>query len=131
MEGDCFQFICITFPGISYDKIMAGVFNGMQITNLIKYKNFSSSMTEVQNRARNAFATLCKGFLGNVKAANYKDLTETLIDSFHALGCNMSIRVNFLKNHLNEFPANLGDVSDEQGECFHKDIKVMEEKYQG
>lgn len=43
----------------------------------------------------------------------------------------MSIKVNFLMSHLNEFPANLGDVSDEHGERFHQDIKVMEEIYQG
>ena len=72
-----------------------------------------------------------RGFLGNTSAANYKDLVETLLDSFHVLGCNMSIKVHFLMSHLNEFPANLGDVSDEHGERFHQDIKVMEERYQG
>jgi len=29
------------------------------------------------------------------------------------------------------FPENLGDVSDEQGQRFHQDIKIMEERYQG
>ena len=28
-------------------------------------------------------------------------------------------------------PYNIGDVSDEQGERFHQDIKIMEESYQG
>ena len=89
-------------------------------------------MTEVKKRAWDAFVVVVKGFLGNTKAANYKDLVETLLDSFHALAFgNMSIKVHFLKSHLNEFPANLGDVSDEHGESFHQDIKVMEERYQG
>ena len=43
----------------------------------------------------------------------------------------MSIKVHFLKIHLNEFPANLGDVSDKHGERFHQGIKVMEKIYQG
>ena len=43
----------------------------------------------------------------------------------------MSIKVHFLFSHLDEFPENLGTVSDEQGERFHQDIKVMEERYQG
>ena len=43
----------------------------------------------------------------------------------------MSIKVHFLKIHLNEFPANLGEVSDEHGERFHQGIKVMEKRYQG
>ena len=124
MEGDCFQFICTTLSRLSYDKIKAGVFDGTQIKKLIKCKNFSSLVTEVEKRACNAFVAVVKGFLGNAKAANYKDLVETLLNSFHALGCNMSIKVHFLKIHVNEFPANLGDMSDEHCEHFHQDIKV-------
>lgn len=37
----------------------------------------------------------------------------------------------FLNSHLNQFPNNLGDVSDERGKRFHQDIKIMEGWYQG
>ena len=120
VEGDCFQFICPKYPGLGCDKIKAGVFDGTQIKKLIKCKNFSSSMTEVQQRAWNAFVVVVKRFLGNTKAANYKDLVETLLDSFHALGCNITIKFHFLKSHLNEFAANPGEVSDEHGQRFHQ-----------
>ena len=103
VKGDCFQFVCTIFPGLSHDKIKAGIFDGTQIKKLIKCKNFSSSMTEVEKRAWNAFMAVVKEFLGNTKAANYKDLVETLLDSFHALGCNMSIKVHFFKNHSMNF----------------------------
>lgn len=53
------------------------------------------------------------------------------MDSFQVLGCNMSIKMHFLNSHLELFPKNLGDVSDEQGERFHQDIKTMEDRYQG
>ncbi len=43
----------------------------------------------------------------------------------------MSIKVNFLNSHLDKFPGNLGDVSDDQDERFHQDIKAMEQRYQG
>ena len=43
----------------------------------------------------------------------------------------MSIKVHYLHNHLDRFPENLGDYSEEQGERFHQDIKTMEERYQG
>jgi hypothetical protein len=36
-----------------------------------------------------------------------------------------------LNLHLDFFPENLGAVSEEQGECFHQDIKDMERRYQG
>ena len=43
----------------------------------------------------------------------------------------MSIKVHFLFSHLERFPDNLGDYSEEQGERFHQDIKTMEKIYQG
>ena len=52
-----------------------------------------------------------------------------MLDAYRRLGANMSIKVYFLHNHLDQFPANCGDVSDEQGECFHQDINEMETRY--
>ena len=43
----------------------------------------------------------------------------------------MSIKIHYLFSHLDRFPENLGELSEEQGERFHQDIKVMEERYQG
>ena len=40
----------------------------------------------------------------------------------------MSIKVHFLFSQLDRFTDDLGDVSDEQGERFHQDIKVTEEQ---
>ena len=54
-----------------------------------------------------------------------------MLSSFQNLGCNISINVYIFKSHLDTFPENLGSVSDEQGERFHLDIKVMECCYQG
>ena len=54
-----------------------------------------------------------------------------MLDGYQRLGAYMSIKVDFLHNHLNRFPANCGDVSNKQGERFHQDIKEMETRYQG
>ena len=43
----------------------------------------------------------------------------------------MSIKIHYLFSHLDRFPENLWELSEEQGERFHQDIKVMEERYQG
>ena len=43
----------------------------------------------------------------------------------------MNIKVDFLNSYLDEFPANVGDVSDDHGKRFHQVINVMEERYQG
>jgi len=47
------------------------------------------------------------------------------------LGNNMSIKLHYLKSHSDKFPDNLGDVSAEQGERFHQDFKIKEDRYQG
>lgn len=43
----------------------------------------------------------------------------------------MSIKVNELHSHLDFFPHNLGGFSEEQGELFHQNINVMEDRKQG
>ncbi len=88
-------------------------------------------MTALEAQAWKAFASVASNFLGNKKADNYREIVEELLLSMHALKCNMSLKVHYLHSHLSEFPENLGDVSEEQGERFHQDIKVMEERYQG
>ena len=53
-----------------------------------------------------------------------------MLACFEALGCCISLKVHFLRAHLDRFPQNLGDVSEEHGERFHQDIKCMETRYQ-
>ena len=47
------------------------------------------------------------------------------------MGCNMSLKIYFLESHLDIFPENLGEVSDEHGERFSQDIMAREKQYQG
>ena len=35
------------------------------------------------------------GFLGNLKAANFTELVQDLMDSYEQLGCNMSLKMHF------------------------------------
>ena len=53
-----------------------------------------------------------------------------MLSKFQSLGAKMSIKIHYLFSHLDRFPENLGELSEEQGERFHQDIKVMEERYQ-
>ena len=43
----------------------------------------------------------------------------------------MSVKLHFLHSHLEYFPDNVGYYSEEQGERFHQDLKVLERRYQG
>ena len=130
-DGACFRYLCNAFPGMSMEKIKAGIFNGPQIRQLTKDLQFAGHMTERELAAWTALVLVIKNFLGNYKASNYAELVSNMLSSFKNLGCHMSIKVHYLHSHLNHFPENLGDLSEEQGERFHQDIRVMEERYQG
>ena len=69
--------------------------------------------------------------LGSTKASNYWNLVDAMLQNLHALGARMSIKFYYLLSHLDYFPENLGDVSKEQDERFHQDIRTIEERYQG
>ena len=126
----CFQYILSAFPGLCNEKLKAGIFDGHQIRKLIKHPNFQHSMKEIELACWLSFVEVVQSFLGNRKADNYKDIVQKLLDNFQALGINMSIKVHFLHSHLDRFPENLHNETDEQGERFHQD-QVMEERYQG
>lgn len=40
-------------------------------------------------------------------------------------------KMNSLNRHLGQFPSNLVDAGDEEGEIFQQDIKIMLERNQG
>ncbi|XP_076815020.1 uncharacterized protein LOC143461117 isoform X1 [Clavelina lepadiformis] len=129
--GDCFNYICRTFPALTIEKLKAGIFDGPQIRKLIKDVCFVQSMTDTESAAWQSFVLVTQNFLGNRKAENYQELVEDMLSKLKDLGVKTSIKVHYLFSHLDRFPANLGDLSEEQGERFHQDIKVMEERYQG
>lgn len=109
-----------------------GIFVGPQIRSLIGNKEFLNIMTSPEKRAWITFENICQ-FLEKYRSQNYTDneIVKEVIDAFHKLGCNMSLKMHFLHCHLDFFPCNLGEVSDEHGERFHQDISVMEERYFG
>ena len=92
---------------------------------------FDRTMTKKQLRAWQAFKAIFHGFLGNSKSEDYVGLVQELLVSYNKLNCRMSLKIHFLHSHLDAFPVNLGDVSDEQGERFHQEIKEMERRYHG
>ena len=126
-----FLYLCQAFPGLSIEKLKAGVFDGPQIRQLIKDTEFENSMNEIELEAWQAFVQVKRNFLGNEKAENYEALVSNMLIAYQKLGCNMSIKMHYLFSHTSRFPANQGSMSDEQGERFHQDLKEMETRYQG
>lgn len=85
----------------------------------MKDANFIKVMTVPESEAWKGFVLVVENFLGNYKAPNYKEIVQNMLTSFKILGANMSIKLHFLHSHLDRFPDNLGNYSDEQGVRFH------------
>ena len=126
-----FQYLVEKFPKMSAAKLKEGIFVGPQIREVLRDINFKNSLTDEEKEAWQAFTWVCANFLGNHKSPEYEAGIQELLDSYQKMGCRMSLKLHFLHSHLKFFPENLGAVSDEQGERFHQDIQLMENRYQG
>jgi hypothetical protein len=131
-NGSGFQHLKDKFGKIKTDaKLKAGIFIGPEIRELICDSTFRAKLNPLELAAWDAFVLVVQNFLGNQRAENYTALVNSMLTAYQRLGCRMSLKIHFLHSHLDFFPTNLGDVSDEHGERFHQDISVMETRYQG
>ena len=124
-NGKAVIFLKKKFPRVSEAKILAGIFDGPQIRELMKDPNFDKSLTPKEKRAWTALKSIIQNFLGNHRSEDYQRVVTDLLKRFQALGARMSIKLHFLSSHLDYFPDNCGDYSEEQGYRFHQDIRVM------
>jgi hypothetical protein len=102
--GRGFEYVRNKFPNVSDAKIKAGTFIGPQIRELMQDKQFDEDLNETERNAWLSVKRICKDFLRNHKAVNYKDVVQDLLTSYKAMGCNMSLKIHFLESHLNFFP---------------------------
>ena len=105
--------------------------NGPDIRRLISMDDFCAFLSPDQFAVWNKIINVIENFLGNKRSQNYKDIVQDMINSLKLIGVNMSLKIYFLKDHLDDFPPNCGDYSEEMGEKFHQDIKSMEDRYDG
>ena len=72
-------------------------------------------MDENVKAAWQSFKNVSQNFLGNTKSENYENIVNELLENYKNIGCSMSLKLHFLHSHLEYFPQNLGDYSEEQG----------------
>jgi hypothetical protein len=56
-------------------------------------------------------------------APDFSNGILTLPNAHKEMGRCLSLKVHFLRSHLDLLPENLGEVSEQQSERFHQDIK--------
>ncbi|GBM81279.1 hypothetical protein AVEN_84693-1 [Araneus ventricosus] len=130
-NGSAFKYLHEKFPRHSAAKIKEGVSVGPQIKQLFRDPKFEKLLRSKEKQVWDACYQVSTSFLGNGKAENYKNLDEDMLVLFQDFGCNMSLKIHFLYSHLNFYPDNCVQVSDEHDERFHQDIANMEKRYQG
>ena len=108
-----------------------GIFDGPQVRKLLQDQTFTARITVAEKATWYSYVSVIREFLSNTKSSNYQILVDVMLQNFQTLGARISIKLHYLFSHLNYFPGNLGDVSEEQGERFHQDIRTMQERYQG
>ena len=97
--GRGFEYVRNMFPNVSDAKIKEGILIRHQIRELKQDRQFN----ETERNAWLTFKRICKDFLRNHKAANYQDVKQDLLTSYKAMGCNTSLKIHFLKSHLDFF----------------------------
>ena len=80
------------------------MFDGPKIRQQLKDKEFIETMNSVEKNGWIALIQVVSNFLGNTESPEYKKIVKTLLDTFHKLGCNMSVKVHFLHSHSEYFP---------------------------
>ena len=112
------------------EKIKAGIFDDPQIRELIKDSSFDDALNPAELSAWLSLKSVIANFLGNYRSSQYRKVVDELMENFCQIGARMSVKMHFLRSHLDYFPENCGDFSEEQGERFHQDISDMEKRYQ-
>lgn len=74
--GDCFKNIILRLPGLSIEKVKDNVFGGPKIWQLIKYEQFTSTMSDLEKNAWLSFKDFVNNCLGNTCASNYTEIVQ-------------------------------------------------------
>ena len=94
-DGCYFTYLCLAFPGVTIEKLKAGISSSFQICQLIRDPEFENSMNKVELEVLKAFALVVKNFLRKSKARNYAELVTNMLTTFRNLGCNMKIKMHY------------------------------------
>ena len=130
-EGCRFAFLQEMFPWISTEKLKADIFDSPQIRELMKNLMFDETLSEAELSTWQSLKSVVTNFQTNHWSVEYEKEIEELLKSFCERRAWISLKLHFLRSHLDYFPKNCEDLSEEQGEHFHRDSPITEEHNQG
>lgn len=119
---------------LSEEKLKAGAINGVDVRRLVDDEVFAelleSEGASPESEAWQAFVQVDKRFFGkDDRPEDYQVLVGDMIGTFQRMGCNMSLKMHLMVDHLDLFPAHLGTWSDQHGERGHQEVKSSARLY--
>ena len=94
------------------------MFDDPQIRELMKDPMIDEARGVAELSAWQSLKSVVTKFLGNYQSAGYEKEIEELQKIFRQLGARMSVKLHFLRSHLDYFPKNYKFVSKEQVSAF-------------
>ena len=104
-DGNCFNYIAQTFPGLSIEKLKGGIFDGPQIRKLMQDQTFTARMTVVERAAWCSYVSVIREYLGNTKSSNYRILVDVMLQNFQALGARYEHKTSLSIQPSRLFPT--------------------------
>ena len=112
-------------------KVKAGTFDGKQIKKLFSDNQFINFLEPNEKKAWKSFMTVSEDFLGNNRTDDYAAKVKQMISDFRAMGASLTVKLHLLHAHLDRFPSNCGQFSDEQAERGHQQLLPYENRFKG
>ena len=111
-NGRAFPFLCDKFPSLSTGKIKVGIFIDPQLRRLFRDLQFDLALSDDEKTAWSAFRHFSTGFLGSVKAVNFRKLLEDLpLLTRSSAATHHSRRISSMDT-WDSIPVNCGAASD-------------------
>lgn len=120
-----FRYLQKIIPSITEGKLKEGICVGPEICRIMQDSHFESILSVNEKSPWKSFKIVVTEFLE--KSENIKENVTNLLKTFQQMAIKMSLKIHFQHSHLSFFPESLGCMNDEQGENFHRDLKVYEE----
>lgn len=108
-----------------------GVLNRPDIRRMLKDEQFGESLNEAEATAWDNLKAVINDVLGGKRVDDWRILVNNMLDSFEAIGVNMSLKVHFMHYHQDHFAGQSPAESDEHGERFHQISAQLEHWHSG
>ena len=79
-------------------------------------------------RAFDAMKVVANEFLDGSKTNKTQSQVDEMMAAFEEIGVKMTIKLHFLKCHLDQFPESPGRMGDQQGEKLHQRMTPFDKR---